>query len=159
MELIECGKQNIVWYQVLKGDTLDMILTKFSNKSKVVRNNPNIDLYEGEMIKIEINNNTNHIVKPMETLTKIANKYDKNIEDLIKLNNLKTTKLFIGQILKIPDFNKTYTIVPGDTLYSIAKKYNTTVDKIKKDSRIPKIDYPLFSVLNVLNYEHKHFLD
>ena len=101
MELIECGKQNIVWYQVLKGDTLDMILTKFSNKSKVVRNNPNIDLYEGEMIKIEINNNTNHIVKPMETLTKIANKYDKNIEDLIKLNNLKTTKLFIGQILKI----------------------------------------------------------
>ena len=41
----------------------------------------------------------------------------------------------IGQVLKIPNNEEnyiTYRVKSGDSLYSIARKYNTTVDNIKK---------------------------
>lgn len=56
--------------------------------------------------------------------------------DAIKnANNLTSNLLQIGQVLKIPlesSGETTYTVKSGDSLYSIAKKYNTTVDKLKE---------------------------
>ena len=48
---------------------------------------------------------------------------------------LTSNLLNVGQILQIPIDNteisyQTYKIAPGDTLYSIARKYNTTVSDI-----------------------------
>jgi len=37
----------------------------------------------------------------------------------------------VGQILKIPSTKLTYTVKRGDTLYSIARTYNTDVATIK----------------------------
>ena len=52
------------------------------------------------------------------------------------LNNLTSNNLSIGQVLKIPNNNSsatiTYIVQKGDTLYSIARTYNTTVDEIKR---------------------------
>lgn len=42
-----------------------------------------------------------YIVKPLDTLEKISNLLNLEKEIIIKLNNLKTEKLFIGQQLKI----------------------------------------------------------
>jgi gametolysin len=51
----------------------------------------------------------------------------------MKLNNLNSTTISIGQELKIPNTNVTiYTVKKGDTLYSIAKANNTTVTSIKQ---------------------------
>ena len=67
----------------------------------------------------------------------IANKYDTTVDEIKKLNNLTSNTLNIGQVLKIPSEITeegeyiTYKVVSGDSLYSIAKKYNTTVDEIK----------------------------
>lgn len=38
--------------------------------------------------------------------------------------------LSVGQKLVVPSYN-TYVVVPVDTLYGIAKKFNTTVDNLK----------------------------
>ena len=50
-------------------------------------------------------------------------------------NNISNpNKIYVGQIIKIPTINNTsseyYTVKSGDTLSSIAKKYNTTVTKL-----------------------------
>lgn len=58
----------------------------------------------------------------------------------MKLNNLSTSVLSVGQTLVIPiensDIQRTYTVQRGDTLYSIAKKYNTTVEEIKRANNL-----------------------
>ena len=104
MKLISCNQNKFIFYQVQKGDTLTTILQKFSVTSKnIVRNDPKVDLYEGEIIKITFTINLQHIVKPMETLNAIAQKYNVEVETLIKLNDLKSKRLFVGQMLTIKD--------------------------------------------------------
>ena len=84
-----------------------------------------------------------YIVKKGDTLWDIARKYGMSVNELKELNNLSTNLLQIGQTLKIKQVeNKgeqeqtkplnTYTVVKGDNLYSIANKYNTSVDELKK---------------------------
>ena len=42
-----------------------------------------------------------YVVKPLETIENICNKFDVDKEYIITTNNLKSTKLFVGQILII----------------------------------------------------------
>lgn len=87
---------------------------------------------------IEIKNKT-HVVTKGESLYSIAQKYDTTIGAIKALNNLKSNILSIGQILKLPNYvNLTkpakdisiYNVKKGDTLYNIAKQYDTTVDEL-----------------------------
>ena len=55
------------------------------------------------------------------------------VNDLMNANNLSSTLLRIGQVLKIPTTSSNatvYTVVAGDNLYSIARRYNTSVQAI-----------------------------
>ena len=54
-----------------------------------------------EWIKVKVNNYISHVVKPAQTIDEIAQMYNQNISDIVEFNNLKSQKLFIGQILKI----------------------------------------------------------
>ena len=82
---------------------------------------------------------TNYTVQKGDSLWSIANKFNVSVESLKTANNLASNLLNIGQTLKIPTEEKpvtgdytVYTISKGDSLYSIAKKYNTTVDALVK---------------------------
>lgn len=80
------------------------------------------------------NTDTTYTVKKGDTLYAISKKLDIPVDTLIKLNNLTSTTLKIGQTLKIKEEdsnNNTYIVQKGDTLYSIAAKYNTTVSELK----------------------------
>jgi len=102
MKLTNCNQDDIVFYQVQKNDDMNAILTKFNIKlNNLVRNNTSIELYEGEIIKIERNKGIQHIVKPMETLSAIAEKYNVSVDDIVAENKLNSKRLFIGQILNI----------------------------------------------------------
>ena len=76
-----------------------------------------------------IDNSIYYIVKAGDTLSGIAKKYNTTVNNLMDINNLKSTLIHIGDKLYI---YKKYIIKPGDTLSSIAKKNNTTVSEIKK---------------------------
>ena len=102
MEIINCNTFDKILVRVQRGDTMQSIAQTYNtNVCNILRNNPNIDLYEGEMVKIVRNNKNTHIVKPMETLELIANQYDITVDKLVKINNLKSNRLFIGQMLQI----------------------------------------------------------
>jgi len=80
---------------------------------------------------------TTYIVKSGDTLYSIARDYDTTVNDLMSLNNLTTSVLNLGQVLKIPtetlDQNNyvEYVVKSGDSLYLIAQKYNTSVNELK----------------------------
>lgn len=102
MKINECYNGEYFWLQVTKNDTLPSIMQQYSvGLNSIVRNNPQIDLYEGEIIKVVKNTRTIHIVKPMETLDTIAQKYDIKVANLIENNNLTSKRLFVGQTLII----------------------------------------------------------
>ena len=131
-------------YVIKEGDSLYSIASAYNiSVNDLIDYNalPTTILTIGDTIKIPkdkvINKENVYIVKPGDTLYKIANQYNVSIEDLISFNNLDSNILSIGQELIIPIKPVTeedyvvYEVVPGDTLYSIAKRYNTKVDSIK----------------------------
>ncbi len=78
-----------------------------------------------------------YTVKRGDTLYSIASKFNTTVDELKRLNNLTSNTLKIGQVLRITSNTSvpsttTYKVQRGDTLYSIANKYNITVDKLKE---------------------------
>lgn len=75
-----------------------------------------------------------YVVQSGDSLYSIAKKYGVTARELQEYNNLPSTLLSIGQVLKIPSTETyiTYYVQSGDNLYNIAREYNTTVDEIKR---------------------------
>ena len=89
---------------------------------------------------VNLNPTITYTVKKGDSLYSIARQYNTSVSNIISLNNLKSNSLSIGQQLKIPSSSTTnqitYTVKKGDSLYTIAKKYNTTVDSLKKKNNL-----------------------
>lgn len=71
---------------------------------------------------------TTYEVKKGDTLYRIAKDHHLTVSQLMQLNNLSSTTIYIGDKLF---FSPTITIQKGDTLYRLAKKYHTTVFYLK----------------------------
>ena len=74
-------------------------------------------------------------VKPGDTLYSIAGKYNISVNELKSLNNLDNNNLSIGQLLNVPSglsLVNSYIVEKGDTLYSIAKKFDISVNRLKE---------------------------
>ena len=137
-------------YIVQSGDTLYKIASQNNTTVDILKELNNLTsniLAIGQQLKlpsteiIEIPSTTiNYTVKSGDTLYALAKTYNTTVDIIKTLNNLTTNKLSIGQILKIPKTEIietptstiTYTVKPGDTLYSIAREYNTTVNNLKE---------------------------
>ena len=74
------------------------------------------------------------VVKPGDSLWALAKRYDTTIEEILEVNGLTGTDLMPGAILKLPGGSvsepKTYTVLPGDTLYDIAVAFSIPVDEL-----------------------------
>lgn len=138
------GEENV--YIVQKGDTLYSIAAANNTTVDELKKANNLTsniLSTGQLLKIPsaLLPESTYIVKKGDSLYSIANKYNTTIDELKRINNLTSNILSIGQVLKLPsdkvsDIEKeentiSYTVQKGDSLYSIAKKYSTTIDKIK----------------------------
>lgn len=113
------------------------IVTKFPNKAALKK----VEVAEYDPTQI-------HIVKKGETLSIIARKYNLSLAEMYQLNSVENfDKIKIGQEIvvgynekNIEPINEKYTdttttnyhtVVSGETLYRIAKNYNTSVSKLK----------------------------
>ena len=148
-------------YKVQKGDTLYSISQKFNTTIDEIKRLNNIssnNIYINQELYIPstntlpsnplpippINDDENeeyseYIVQKGDSLWKISRDYNISVKDLIELNNLTTTTLQIGDKLLVPiqtNNEKTYIVKRGDTLWSIAKENNITVNELKEKNNL-----------------------
>ncbi|NPA58556.1 MAG: LysM peptidoglycan-binding domain-containing protein [Aquificae bacterium] len=166
-------------YTVKRGDNLQKIAKKYGVSVKeIIKANrlkkPYI-IRPGQKLKIPVKAkkrssakycSVKHKVKPGESLIKIAKKYRVWVKDIKRLNNLKSDKLYAGQVLCIKEEKKRvvkkkkkstkttatttkrikqvkkkivyHRVKRGETLSKIARKYNTSVKKLAKLNRLKK---------------------
>lgn len=132
-------------YTIKKGDNLYSIAKNYNISLEELINfnqQGSTLLHIGEQLLIPINNQTNnniqYIIKPGDTLYNIAKRYNTNVDEIKRINNLNTNMLKIGETILIPGTSnyQTYVIRTNDTLEGIALKYNTTVENIMKANNL-----------------------
>lgn len=157
-------------YVVQPGDTLSSIARSFNTTVSAIISANNISnpdlIYAGQSLIIPTggggappptpppqpppSGNCTYVVKPGDTLSRIAIGYNTTVANLSALNGLSNPNLiYAGQVLKVPcdtggpepppspqppptsppppSGECTYVVKPGDTLGRIALQYNTTV--------------------------------
>ena len=139
-------------YTVLRGDTLYGIAKKFNTSVQSIKELNNLttsDIYIGQKLNIKKDEDSEplecivYTVKKGDNLYSIAKKYNTTVDEIKRYNGLSSSLLNIGDRIVIPcnvvndykDKNNnyvSYVVVKGDSLYSIAKRFGTTVDKIKE---------------------------
>ena len=146
-------------YTVKAGDTLYKIAAANNttvDEIKALNNLTSNNLSIGQLLKLPspLTPETTYTVQKGDSLYAIANKYNTTVDALKKANNLTSNILSIGQVLKIPtvletETGITYTVKSGDSLYSIAREYNTTVDAIKSLNNLSSILLSIGQVLKI----------
>ena len=147
-------------YTVQRGDTLYSIAKNFNTTVEALKQLNNLTsntLSIGQVLKIpteeETTTPTTYTVQKGDTLYSIARRFNTTVEELKRLNNLTSNTLSIGQVLKISTGEEepitTYTVQRGDTLYSIARKFNTTVEELKRKNNLISNTLSIGQVLQI----------
>ena len=154
-------------YTVSSGDSLYSIARRFNttvDEIKRLNNLTNNNLSIGQVLRIPSSNNdtsnnnvTTYTVSSGDSLYSIARRFNTTVDNIKKLNNLTNNNLSIGQVLRIPSSNTdtgnndvtTYTVSSGDSLYSIARRFNTTVDEIKRLNNLTSNNLSIGQVLKI----------
>lgn len=139
------------YYVVQKGDSLWSIASKNNttvDNIKKLNNLSSNTLQIGQLLKLpgsseenEVESENIYIVKKGDSLYSISKIYVISVDELKKANNLTSNNLSIGQTLIIPSKKEstnqiTYVVKKGDSLWLIANKYDTTIEKIKTTNNL-----------------------
>ncbi len=143
-------------YKVRSGDTLSSISLKFGTNvstikslnglsSNLLKIGKTLNVPQGKAIKDYARSTVNYTVKSGDTLSTIASRFDVSTSRIKSLNNLASSFIKKGQKLKIPSqglSSKTvakeinHKVRKGESLYSISKKYGSSVSNIKNANNI-----------------------
>lgn len=171
------SNENYINYTVKKGDNLYNIATEYGVTVETIKQANNLTsnlLSIGQVLKIPTTNieigYKEYEVKAGDSLYNIAKNFNTTIEEIIKANNLTTTILSVGQILRIPTEEEgmvpdtikecfgegytepkyeTYTVKKGDNLYDIARRYDTTVIYLMDLNNLTSTNLEIGQVLKV----------
>jgi LysM repeat protein len=143
-------------YVVKAGDTLWAIANRFGvtiNQIAAANNITNVNLIRVGQVLIIPGSSTvpvpepgaqvKYTVKAGDTLWAIARKYGVTVTQIAQANNIRYVNLiYVNQVLVIPASSTApetqikYTVMAGDTLWAIARKYGVTVTQIAQANNI-----------------------
>src|SRR5699024_10049423 len=141
-------------YTVRSGDTFYSLASRFGTTVEAIqRANPGVNpnnLQIGQVICIPGGSPPSscppgtivYTVRSGDTFYSLASRFGTTVEELMRVNpGVNPNNLQIGQIICIPTIGPSPTCPPGsvvyivkagDTFYSLAARFGTTVDAIKK---------------------------
>lgn len=146
-------------YTVRKGDNLSEIATYFKTTPYEIAQANNLKnlnlLSRGQKLiipaqikfstKKSSSNMVNYTVRKGDNLANIARRFGTTAQEIARINNLRNkNRISIGQKLKVPSQDTStpktlsYTVRKGDTLWDIAKKFDTTPPKIAQANGIKR---------------------
>lgn len=152
---------DIIIYTIQAGDTSYSIARKYNiTVQELYKLNPEAEngIKAGQELRIPKKEvaKISHKIEPQETMYSVSRKYGITVDDLKKANKKLDEQSFkVGKKINIPVFNgtntihvsdagkdlpknqqsikrKEHTVLKGETLYSISKKYNTTVKALEE---------------------------
>ena len=102
-----------------------------------------------------------HQVDPQETLFGISRRYNTPVNEIVQNNDTLKDGLKIGQRIRvpyiekqaIPEGAKVHHVTPGETLFSIAKSYNISMDKLMKANALKGTDLSVGQALIIEGIE------
>ncbi len=160
VEVIETPVEqtNTFEYIVKSGDTLYSISTKHNVSIAEIQKLNNLDttfLYVGQVLILpvfDVVNENFYTVQSGDTLYTISSMFNVTTDYLIIINNLTSEVLQTGQTLKI--FDETiettlYTVLPNDTLQSIANKYSVSIENIVKWNNLSNLNINTGQLLTI----------
>jgi len=155
------GEQKAIYY-VQPNDSLYLIAMDFNTTVSEIKDINNLSsdiIYVDQKLYIPIYSSDNnkdsildypivYFVQPGDSLYFIARGFDTIIDKLKEINKLESSQLFIGQMLyiteKYANTDKVYYYVQaGDNISLIARRFNTTIQEIK---RINNLDSDMISI-------------
>ncbi len=145
-------------YTIRSGDTFFNLARRFNTTiDELIRLNPNVDpnnLQIGQVICIPAATPTPptgcpsgsrpYTIRSGDTFFNLARRFNTTVDELRRLNpNVDPNNLQIGQVICIPAATPTpptecpsgsrpYTIRSGDTFFNLARRFNTTVDELRR---------------------------
>jgi len=140
-------------HTVKRGETLFSVSEKYNVQVWQLRswnNLKNNNIYIGEVLKVSkpdsnsqgITGIQTYYVKKGDTLWSIASSYKTTVQQLMSLNKMSSSTVFVGQKLIVsqtnvsptspttPTTSQSYTAKAGDTLFSISRTFNVSVNNI-----------------------------
>ena len=143
-------------YIVQLGDDIDTIAKSFGiSSSEIIKDNDlsSDKLFIGQSLKINNTNIKSYITKENDTISSISSKFKIPISYLLEYNDIYDLFLEPNQVVRFDsyDFDKfiTYTVSSGDTLFSVAKKYNIDIQILKRDNHMVDNSLRLGQVLRI----------
>lgn len=163
LKVTQLPQRSFSYHRVRRGESLSTIANRYRTSIRAIARANNINkrnlIVAGKILKIPHRgssihrsyasssktynvNASEHIVKRGDSLWIIARRYRTTTKSIQKLNNLKTTDLHIGQVIKLPGYkNKTekkvtasaagiYHVKRGDSPFSIAAAHNMNLSRL-----------------------------
>jgi len=156
--------RTFVYHRIRRGETLSIIARRYRTSVRRIMHANNMRrsnyIVAGRLLKIpqrgykyparktkrtKYKTASTHRVKSGDSLWIIAKRYNTTTPEIQKLNNMSTTDLHIGQIIKLPGHgsgtsrangSKTYKVKRGDTPFTIARQNNISLHRLLQINRI-----------------------
>lgn len=107
-----------------------------------------------------------YVVQKGDTLYSLAKRYNVSVEQIQEINRLSSEMIKEGQTLEVSALvgthiehekqnntengeNSTHTVHRGDTLYSLAEKYDVTIEQIQQENGLTSENIKVAQVLNI----------